>query len=109
MPRHDPRSLSHASRRAGPLALLALAALLAITGKPAAARVKKLTDDAPLGGGTSSLLTLWSVPGDGSNGCSLGNPNCNTIQAAINAASAGDTIGVAAGVYPECLVLGKKL
>ena len=45
--------------------------------------------------------TTWNVPGVGSNTCTPTNPSCNTIQAAVNAASDGDTINIAAGTYQE--------
>ena len=45
--------------------------------------------------------TTWRVPGDGSNACSLVNPSCTTIQGAVNAAAAGDTINVSPGTYNE--------
>jgi len=37
------------------------------------------------------------------------NCNFNTIQSAINSASSGDTINVAAGTYPESVLIGKQL
>ena len=45
--------------------------------------------------------TTWNVPGDSSNICTTSNPSCNTIQGAVNAASSGDTINVAAGEDKE--------
>jgi len=51
----------------------------------------------------------WYVPGDGSNTCAAANPSCSTIQGAIDAAGNLDTIEVAAGTYPEDLVLAKRL
>jgi Right handed beta helix region len=47
--------------------------------------------------------TTWYVATNGSdaNDCMSAATACQTIQAAVNKASAGDTINVAAGVYPE--------
>ena len=53
--------------------------------------------------------TTWNVPGDSTNTCTVANSSCDTIQGAVNAASSGDTIIVAAGNYPENLTLGKSL
>jgi hypothetical protein len=39
----------------------------------------------------------------------VADPNCATIQAAVNAASSGDTVQVAAGVYAEHVTVGKDL
>ena len=40
----------------------------------------------------SAAATTWGVPGNGSNVCTVPNPNCNTIAQAVTAASGGDTI-----------------
>ena len=48
---------------------------------------------------TVRAATTWNVPGDGSNICTIGNPSCSTIQGAVIAATADDTISVAAGTY----------
>jgi hypothetical protein len=50
---------------------------------------------AGLAGATAPGLvaaTTWGVPGDGSNTCSVVTPSCDTIAAAVAAATAGDTI-----------------
>ena len=40
----------------------------------------------------SAAATTWGVPGNGSNVCTVPNPNCNTITQAVTASSSGDTI-----------------
>jgi len=50
---------------------------------------------------SSLLATTWNVPGDMSNTCTVGVPSCDTITAAVAAASPGDDIQVAAGTYNE--------
>lgn len=44
--------------------------------------------------------TTWLVPGDGSNVCTTGSPNCDTIALANAAASSGDTISITAASTP---------
>jgi len=53
----------------------------------------------------------WYVKPDGndSNDCLSWDTACQTIQAAVNKASAGDTIYVAAGTYQEQVVINKNL
>lgn len=53
--------------------------------------------------------TTWNVPGDGSNACTTANPSCNTIQQAVDAASSGDTIDIAAGAFQENVGISKNL
>ncbi len=54
-----------------------------------------------VGGATVSAAgaTTWNVPGSGSNVCTIGNPNCNTIQQAVTASTGGDTILIGAGTF----------
>jgi hypothetical protein len=47
----------------------------------------------------AASATTWLVPGDGSNVCTIGSPNCDTIQQAVTAAAANDTIQIAAGTF----------
>lgn len=53
-----------------------------------------------LGAASASALE-WNVPGDNSGTCSIAVPSCDTIGEAVAAASATDTIEVAAGTYTE--------
>ena len=48
---------------------------------------------------TAASATTWHVPGSGSNVCTIGDPNCNTIQQAVTAATGGDTILLGAGSF----------
>ena len=48
----------------------------------------------------AAAATTWLVPGDGSNTCTTGSPNCNTIALAVAAATAGDTISITAASTP---------
>lgn len=58
---------------------------------------------------STALALAWTVtPGSG-GACTVGDPNCATIQAAVTAASPGDTINVAAGTYNERVVVDKTL
>ena len=59
----------------------------------------------------SAAATTWGVPGNGSNVCTVPNPNCNTITQAVTASSSGDTISIGAGNFPvpAVLVLTKTL
>ena len=43
--------------------------------------------------------TIWQVPGDSSNVCTIGNPNCDTIQQAVSASTGGDTILLGAATF----------
>jgi predicted outer membrane repeat protein len=58
----------------------------------------------------AAYATTWYVPGDGSGVCTIANPNCNTIQAAIDAATSGDTIVLGSGTFTEHgIVIDKDL
>ncbi|MDX2169815.1 MAG: right-handed parallel beta-helix repeat-containing protein [Deltaproteobacteria bacterium] len=61
----------------------------------------------------AAAATVWNVPGDGSNVCTSGNPNCNTIQQAVTAAVAGDSIAIGAGTFSgagnQTIVVNKML
>ncbi len=50
--------------------------------------------------GTTRAST-WNVSPTSTGACTGSDPNCNTIQAAINAASEGDVINVYPGIYSE--------
>ena len=57
----------------------------------------------------SAAATTWEVSPGSTGACTPADPNCATIQAAVNAASGGDTIQVAAGTYAEHVSVGKSL
>lgn len=58
----------------------------------------------------SASATVWAVSPGSPGACTLADPNCATIQAAVNASSSNDTINVAAGTYAENVsVSGKSL
>ncbi len=65
------------------------------------------------GGALPAAATLWNVPGNGSNVCTTINPNCDTIQQAVTAATGGDSISIGAGTFSgagnESVVLDKAL
>lgn len=56
-----------------------------------------------------SETPAWNVPGDNSHTCTTADPSCATIQAAVDAASSGDTIDVATGDYSENVTIDKSL
>ncbi len=60
----------------------------------------KITTTINYGTAENPVVVNWTVEGE---------VNTNSIQAAINAASSGDTINVAAGNYKEQLVIDKSL
>src|SRR6478672_10659099 len=56
------------------------------------------------------LLAAWVVDDNfGGAGCNSTQHRCNTIQSAVDAAHAGDTITVRAGSYEENVVVDKRL
>jgi hypothetical protein len=60
----------------------------------------------------AAAATTWyvnSTTGLDSNNCMSPTTACKTIQAAVNKASSGDTINVAAGTYPELVTVDKTL
>lgn len=58
----------------------------------------------------AGAATVWTVSNGSPGACTVGDPNCATITAAVLAASSGDTINVTAGVYPESnIILDKSL
>ncbi len=52
------------------------------------------------GSALPAAATTWLVPGDGSNTCTTGSPNCNAIAQAVAASADNDTIQIAAGSFP---------
>lgn len=57
--------------------------------------------------GKAYALTTWSAGVSGA--CTVVDPNCLTIQAAIDAASAGEIINVTTGIYNENLIINKAV
>jgi len=47
----------------------------------------------------SAFGLVWNVPGDNSGTCTVGVPSCDTIAAAVAAATGGDTIAIGAGTF----------
>jgi hypothetical protein len=59
--------------------------------------------------GARAAGTTWNVNPGGGGACTQADPNCATIQAAVDAASDRDTVQVAAGVYAEHVSINKDL
>ncbi|MFL6284216.1 MAG: hypothetical protein ACJ74Q_13825, partial [Pyrinomonadaceae bacterium] len=57
----------------------------------------------------ASAANTWHVSPNSAGACTVADPNCATIQAAVTAASSGDTIQVAAGSYAEHVTISKDL
>ncbi len=49
----------------------------------------------------AALATDWQVPGNGSNDCNMGSPNCDTIAGALAVAVGGDNVVVGPGTFNE--------
>lgn len=64
-------------------------------------------------GATSASALVWSVPGDNSGTCTVGVPSCDTIAAAVAAATDGDTISIGSGTFAGAgnfdIILDKEL
>jgi hypothetical protein len=50
-------------------------------------------------GANAAGATTWLVPGDGFNVCTIADPNCDTIQQAVTAATDNDTILIGPGSF----------
>jgi hypothetical protein len=57
----------------------------------------------------SAATTTWQVSPGSAGACTQADPNCRTIQSAVDAASSGDTIQVAAGTYAEHVTINRDL
>lgn len=58
---------------------------------------------------TNLYATTWNVSVGSPGACTIVDPNCATISAAVAAASSGDTINVATGAYAETVTITKPL
>src|SRR5438105_12837994 len=59
--------------------------------------------------GARAAGTTWHVSPGSSGACTQADPNCRSIQSAVDTASVGDTIQVAAGTYAEHVTINKDL
>jgi hypothetical protein len=66
---------------------------------PAHDRIRTWTSRYSLAGGTTFYVN--GVPGSDKNDCRSPQRTCKTIQHAVHISASGDTIDVAAAVYPE--------
>jgi hypothetical protein len=63
----------------------------------------------PPGARAAAAATAWHVIGSSVGACTQADPNCRTIQAAVDAASSGDSIFVDVGTYKENVIVSKDL
>ncbi len=57
----------------------------------------------------AAATTVWQVGPNSAGACSAADPHCATVNAAVLAASSGDTIQISAGTLTETIELSKSL